>query len=462
MNLVNFTLTDVECFKCKLDVSGQAENCIYKSKRNKMEIIELRQIENAVNFSKSLENENRENFRDLLILLVRFGKSYDKEKSKLPYHINLIDELHADENAHSRIFAKLLRYKENNQYPFLEKFLHDVCNFNVIIDKPKVKKVDSCGRIDIPIFDKNYVVVIENKVTDKAIDQNNAKGGQLARYIDTIKNDYRRNLEDIFVVYTPKYTREPSDECWISKENISYKDDFNLRFRSLSYRDVIYPWFKNEILPAIDKENTYLRSAVEQYIDHLEGLFSLRSINKKMNMKLQEFIKIELGLQDKNPEEATEILFEKEIELNNAINQIQQLKGKYQRQIVVNHFEKWEELLRTNYPNLEVIGNKFELDKNCINVGVKFSIENQNFAAIIECNECSKPNIYFGVGRHFVSNKKHQTPIFLQKILNDNKLDKSEDFWYGWNYTSLEKAYDIRLKTLIDDIISQIKIDKQA
>ena len=179
-------------------------------------------------------------------------------------------------------------------------------------------------------------------------------------------------------------------------------------------------------------------------------------------MKLQEFIKIELGLQDKNPEEATEILFEKEIELNNAINQIQQLKGKYQRQIVVNHFEKWEELLRTNYPNLEVIGNKFELDKNCINVGVKFSIENQNFAAIIECNECSKPNIYFGVGRHFVSNKKHQTPIFLQKILNDNKLDKSEDFWYGWNYTSLEKAYDIRLKTLIDDIISQIKIDKQA
>lgn len=28
MNLVNFTLTDVEYFKCKLDVIGQTRNCI--------------------------------------------------------------------------------------------------------------------------------------------------------------------------------------------------------------------------------------------------------------------------------------------------------------------------------------------------------------------------------------------------------------------------------------------------
>ena len=96
-------------------------------------------------------------------------------------------------------------------------------------------------------------------------------------------------------------------------------------------------------------------------------------------------------------------------------------------------------------------------NKNCINVGVKLSIENQNFVAIIECNDYSKPNIYFGVGRHFVSKTKHQTPILLQKILNDNKLDKTDYFWYGWNYTSLEKAFDVRLRTLIDDIASQTK-----
>ncbi len=173
--------------------------------------MELKQFKSTLNFSKLLENRIQTNFLDLLKLLKDFRIIYDNETKKLPYHINIIDELHADENAHSRIFAKLLRYKKDNKFPFLEKFLKDVCGFDVSIEKPKVEKVDSCGRIDIPIFDKNYVVVIENKVTDKAPDQNTSKGGQLARYIETIKNDYNRNLGNIFVVYTPKYTREPSD-----------------------------------------------------------------------------------------------------------------------------------------------------------------------------------------------------------------------------------------------------------
>lgn len=420
-----------------------------------MENIKLKQIENAIKFSNLIETENRVNFRNLLFFVREFGKIHNKEKINLPYHINLIDELHADENAHSRIFAKLLRYKEKDKYPFLEKFLNDVCGFNLKVENPQIKKVDSCGRIDIPIFDKKYVVVIENKVTDKAPDQNGEKGGQLARYIETIKNEYSRNLEEIFVIYTPKYTREPSDDCWKNKDDFSYKDEFKFRFRSLSYRDCIYLWFKQEILPAIDAKDMYLRSAAEQYIDHLEGIFSLRTINKKMNMKLQEFIKNELSLQDDKPEEAIEILTEKESELNSAISQILQLKSKYQRKIVLNHFEKWEKLLEIDFPAFEIVGDKFKIDKNCINLGVKFSIENQDFVAIIECNDCNKPNIYFGIGRHFVGKTKHETSKLLQKILINSELKlanpKSEKYWYGWKYTSLENAY-MRLTDLIKDI----------
>ena len=422
-----------------------------------MENLELRQIENAVEFSNSLENEVEVNFSNLLSFLVDFGEIFNREKDNLPYHINLIDELHADENAHSRIFAKLLRYKKNDKYPFLEKFLNEVCKFNVTIKNPEVKNVDSCGRIDIPIFDKKYVVVFENKVTDKASDQNNQKGGQLARYIETIKNNYNRRIEEIFVVYTPKYSREPPEECWKNKDDKSYKVDFETRFRSLSYRDSIYPWFKKEILRTIDKEkDIYLYSAVQQYIDHLEGMFWLRKIDKTMNMKLQEFIKKELGLKDDNPLEATEILSEKETELNNAISQIQQLKSKYQKQIVENHFEEWEKSLQADFLNHKIVGDKFKLDKNCINIGVEFSFDNQNFVAVIECNDCNKPNIYFGIGRHFASKSKHKTPEVLRKILNDSELVKTDNFWYGWKYTSLENAY-MRLKTLIEEIMYQTK-----
>lgn len=421
-----------------------------------MENLEIIQIKNAFDFTNSLVTEEKVNLRNLFQFINRFKEIYDKEKDCLPYHINLIDELHADENAHSRIFAKFLRFKENDKFPFLEKFLNDVCGFKLTVKKPKVKKVDSCGRIDIPIFDDNYVVVIENKITDKAPDQNNSNGGQLARYIETIEKNYGRNLKDIFVVYTPKYSREPSDDCWINKDNVSYKSDFSQRFCSLSYRDRIYPWLKNDILPFIDEKDVYLRSAFEQYFDYLEGIFSLRTINEEMNMKLQEFIKNELGLEDDKPEEAVESLSEKESELNNAITQIQQLKSKYQKQIVLSHFKKWEKSLQTDFPSFKIVGDKFELDKNCINVGVEFCINNQSFVAIIECNDCNNPNIYYGIGRHFVSAYKYETPEILQNILGDNKLLGSEDFWYGWRWSTLGDVY-MSLKRLIEEIENKIE-----
>lgn len=414
--------------------------------------MELKQIENALGFSNILENRIRENFRDLFKLLREFVNIYDEETDKLPYHINVIDELHADENSHSRIFAKLLRYQENYKFVFLEKFLKEVCDFNICVEKPIVKKVDSCGRIDIPIFDIKYVVLIENKVTDKAPDQNKSNGGQLARYIETIKSSYERKLEEIHVVYTPKYTREPSEESWKNKDNFSYKTDFKLRFCSVSYRDGIYPWLKNAIFPNLDKTNVYLYSAIEQYIDHLEGMFSLRIINKTMNMRLQEFIKNELGIQDENLEEAIVILSEKETELNNAMSQIQQLKSKYKRQIVEKYFKKFKNSLKEHFPNLEIVEDKFKLDKNFINVGVKFFIDGKELVAIIECNNCDEPRLYFGIGRHFASSEKFAVSETLQKILNDNELLEPEDLWCGWKFTTLDNAYS-DLNNLICQIL---------
>lgn len=420
---------------------------------------EISQFKRALIFSNSIIDINLDNLKYLFEFTDEFNKIYLREKSKLPYHINLIDELHANENAHSRIFSKLLRYTENNQFPFLIHFLKDVCKFNINVEKPVVKKVDSCGRIDIPIFDKNYVVIIENKVTDSAADQNTEEGGQLARYIETINIKYDRQLDKIYVVYTPKYTRQPQDNCWVNKNKVSYKDEFKDRFCSISYRDDIYPWFKNKILPTIQEKDFYLRSAIEQYIDHLEGLFNLRSTNKNMNMKLQDFIKTELGLEDNNYDKAIEILSEKENELNNAIDQIQLLKNDYQRKKVLAYFEDWKELLKKEYPNLIIAGDNFKLKENIINLGIKFSIENQDYVALIECNECSKPNIYIGIGRHFSSKTKYKIPNSLKEVLEKNDLKDSDDYWYGWKYTSLERAYNKRLKDLIKDI--SILIDVQ-
>lgn len=411
--------------------------------------MDLKKIENAFPFTNTLENIIREDFGNLIKFLTEFVCIYKEEYAKLPYHINVIDELYADENAHSRILAKLLRYQENNKFPILESFLKEVCSFNINIKKPIVEKVDSCGRIDIPIFDNNYVVLIENKVTDKAPDQNNLNGGQLARYIETIKNLHNRELKEIFVVYTPKFDRVPSEETWKNKYNYSYKNEFQNRFQSISYRNDIYSWLKNKVLSLINVKNIYLYSAIEQYIDHLEGMFSLRIINKPMNMKLQEFIKKELGIQDEKPEEATKILSEKEAELNNAISQIQLLKIKYQKDIAKEHFTQWEKLLQQDFPCYNIVEDKFKHSDNIINLGVKISFENKEIVVIIECNDCDKLNFYFGISSKFVNNKFSETSEGLKKILNENMLIDPDNHWYGWKYTSLKNAYSDLKKLII-------------
>lgn len=400
-------------------------------------------IRESFEFSTQIALEECANFENLITFLNKFTEKYNDEVIKLPYHINLIDELHADENAHSRIFAKLLRYKDKNEYPFLKSFLRDVCNFNVEINKPDIKKVDSCGRIDIPIFDKKYVILIENKVTDKAPDQNISKGGQLARYIETIK-DFGRKAEEIYVVYTPKYEREPSEDCWI-KDNYSYKSDFKDRFRSVSYRSYIYPWLKDIVLPSINKKDIYLRSAVEQYIDHLEGLFSLRTTNKKMNMELQKFIEEKLALSEQTPEEALSLLYTKENELQNAITQIKLVEAKYR----VYCFESWEKQLEINFPKYDIISDT----KNKIfpKVGIKFHYKDTNFIVLLEYD--FKANI-ISYGIYTFADKKPKDPIviaFVKSILSESYTENRHDWWYFCERTSFKNGF-LRLTTLIEKI----------
>ena len=63
-----------------------------------------------------------------LISILELAEYYSNGKrqmeAKLPYHLNVIDELYINENGHSRILAKLLQYKnENRHYDMLESLI---------------------------------------------------------------------------------------------------------------------------------------------------------------------------------------------------------------------------------------------------------------------------------------------------------------------------------------------------
>jgi hypothetical protein len=281
-----------------------------------------------------------------------FVEIYNRESKKLPYHINVIDELHAGENAHSRILNKLLNQKTaEGKLEIFESFIlfiqdkyHTFCDIK--IKEPIITQEKE--RIDLWIRDTEgqYAIIIENKVKN-ASDQET----QIHRYIETtIKYDF--SAPNIYVLYLPPtYEKEPDMNSWGEYYN---KEIYNKRYLKLSFKDDILPWLQEKILPNVRRKDIYLSSSIEQYIDHLEGIFSLRTINNQMNMELQKFIKEKWKLSDNNPRGAISILKEKEMELNNAITQVQEMKSFYISLWVLSILTDWENKLKEDFPDEEV------------------------------------------------------------------------------------------------------------
>jgi hypothetical protein len=338
------------------------------------------QLLDAFNFSSAIENERCNNIKDVFLFLNVFKKVYDQETLKLPYHINLIDELHANENAHSRILEKLLKQQSDGKYEILESFVEYLKNkktqngktsfADITVKHPCITQ--ETQRIDLWIRNTTYAIIIENKI-HSAKDQDT----QIERYIDITKDNITE--EKIFVVYLPPTDKEPTEQSWGKYFNSAIREQ---RYLRLSFRDDILIWLKEDVLPNINTKDVYLRSAIEQYIDHLEGKFSLRTINNKMNMELQKVIKEQLGIKDNNPDEALEILENKKKELENAIVQIDSLKEK----IKMNCFPIWEGRLKNDFPEYTITGNWREPQGDEPKVGLKLSFKKRKVSALIVCD----------------------------------------------------------------------------
>lgn len=194
-----------------------------------------------------------------------------KEKNNQPYNINLINELHINENAHSRILNALLQYSPNGRYTLLEGFVEMLSLSTITISKPKF----SCekSRIDLLIKEEGkYAIIVENKIYN-AVDQDR----QIERYIEIVKNS-RIPTENIFLVYLTKDgAKEVSDKSLTTeaKKILNFKNE-DSRFLAISYQHNILPWLEKDILPYCAIKEELLISALQQYIDYLKGYLRLK------------------------------------------------------------------------------------------------------------------------------------------------------------------------------------------
>lgn len=393
-------------------------------------------IDNIVN-EDAKQQASEINF--VIELAAEVKRCIEQNRHLLPYHLNIIDELHINENGHSRILCKLLQYKSQlGEYVVLQSLLGHIAEQNneyrsIHIHRPLITQ-EQC-RIDLWVRDRagGYAIIFENKVYN-ATDQE----AQLSRYIDCTKANGFTD-EQIFVVYLSQQGSEPAEQSWGT-----YKSEYEQRYMNLSFRDDILPWLKERIIPILHDKDYLLRCAVEQYIDYLEGIFGLRTIDKELNMKVEECIKEKLGLTGHVYDDYRTIR-----QYQDDINAVWKHVEKLQNKVETEMFDKWKIALIEHFPDFKKV---VELGKrgNRIYVGMKLEINGNPVKVVIE----RETKIYCGI---YYETKGDIDESLIEQAIPSYGEWSVENHWHCWKYTDLELA----LPNLIELIEAILPLTKQ-
>ena len=234
---------------------------------------------------------------DSTSLLDDFSSFIKNNQRAIPFSFNVLDEQcgHIVENSHTNILMKLLQYKNQYGYVFLESFfsflgLEDIkVNPNQDVRFDTERFYDKNGRIDGFIFQRDqFALIIENKVNGA---RNQEK--QLQRYIESVTNDPKvfssnqKGIESIWVLFMTKNGVENPDDV-----SLDYMTNNGIRenhFAAISYKGDVLPWLKEYIQPTVMQKDQVLNSGLFQYIDFLEGMLGMRQSDFKLLNKGKEW-----------------------------------------------------------------------------------------------------------------------------------------------------------------------------
>ena len=411
------------------------------------------------------EASNRAEADGFFQLLEEFTGRYKHLKEKLPYHINVIDELHVNENANSRILASLFKYKDNGEYTLLKSFIRNrLSNWDIDVFEPLISSED--WRIDLLVREKGkYAIIFENKIYDAVLQKN-----QLARYIIKMRNE-NFDPEQIYVVFLPPQKYDPTDCSWKvpikecetccdattcpNVEKNSLKTRFKDRFKIVTFREDIIAWLEEDVIPNCRQKETYLYTAAMQYLDYLKGYFDLRTINKYMNMELQEYLIEKLQLRNETDEKKKlEILDKKIIEIRQLLNEMDGIKAGINRKIAIEDRLKWESLLSRIKEEAASVSNAFALQKKVdfvyldseedSHLCISFYKPDWELSIVFEKYKDQSFFTYIGISGEKAVGQKYlnETFVFSQHGYQNNHP-------YGWEY---DEKYHQKPNDLIRDI----------
>lgn len=390
---------------------------------------DVNHITSSFELLTSIQNDISESFSRLFDINLNVKEEKKNHLSQLPYHINVIDELHINENAHSRILAKILQFRDiRGKYEILESLIDFIKrkkrtkDFNRIrVETPIITQEKE--RVDLWVRDNKAkcALIFENKIYG-AIDQES----QLYNYIKATKEHGFEN-DEIYVFYLTKFGDEPSKQTWGNDET---KLLFAPRFMQLSFREDILQWLKNNILPNIRLKDKYLSSAIAQYVDYLEGLFNIRNINKSLNMKLQKIISDKLQLDSYNELEALNIIQETITDFEEVIGVLKQMAPIAKKKLWNLYLNDLNSIVKSICSSRSLQGSVGFLNENESHLYIEFYKENWNLHIIFEKYDDDSLFVYIGIrGENTV--KQDISDLFIFK-----EHSYRNEHPYGWEYIS--------------------------
>ena len=370
----------------------------------------------------------QEEAKGLLDLTKSYNEEREKKLGELPFRYNVLEEVRVNENAHTRLLMRLLEYEEARTHFF--EYLKPKCKgFNPPdISNPEIT-VEKY-RIDGLIQDRNYAVIIENKVCG-AVDQE----GQLGRYINLCVGDLKYEKEQIYILYlVDRPGKEPSEQTWDGN-----KEEFSDRIRILSYKDDIIPWLEglhNTLdIETDDREKTeLLRSGITQYLEYLKQLFTTNQY-KEMEKELRRFVEKELGLDKELVPEEKKDLLKKEVQ------SIDRLKSVLNELLCNSYVNCWRADLKEN----RGLTRQFsQVDEVYPKAGIYMQIDGVEFPVLAEF-AIEESRACIGIWCHEEEGDKIKTKLDertkdgLKEKVQMGNFGRSK-FWYCWRYVDPDEA----------------------
>lgn len=205
-----------------------------------------------------------------------------------PSDKNLFEMASLKEFRHSAILGYLLSRKEHGQCIHLKTLLGLIMPQdalvdveNVIVECERMVDCDNSSKRHRPIDilcqwgrgDGRKALIIENKCRG-AGDQE----GQIEAYWKGVKK-LGYEGKNIYVLYLPPMNGsvKPSE---FSLGNLDFSGELKGHLMVYSYRELILPWLKTDVLPQICYGHGALLDSLKSYIDLLEGVYGERPLSK--------------------------------------------------------------------------------------------------------------------------------------------------------------------------------------